>query len=179
MRPSMNLSLASLVFIGFTLGCNDAKPGVAAPEKPKDAASKPVDDIHDHPSHGPNGGDLIELGDEEYHAELVHDEKVDDVTIFILDSSAKHAVAIEAIEVIINLKHDGKPEQHKLVAEPTGSDAKGKSSRFIAKGNKDLSHAIEEEGADARLQLMIDGKSYSGTIEHDHEEGNDESQEHE
>jgi len=146
------------------MGCEQKKAA-----EPKAAESKEA--AHEHASTGPHKGDLIELGNEEYHGEFVHDEKTEDVTIYILDSSAKNAVPIEGEEVIINLKHDGKPEQHKLAAAPQEGEEKGKSSRFVAKGNHELSHAIEEEGADARLQVTIAGKSYSGKIEHSHEHG--------
>ncbi len=65
--------------------------------------------VHDHPAEGPHHGSLIELGNEEYHAELVHD--AENVTVYILDSSASTATPIEAPELTINLMHDGKPAQ--------------------------------------------------------------------
>lgn len=161
MRSILWILLAGSLVVGG-VGCEQKKEAESKGEAPKEAA-------REHASTGPHQGDLIELGNEEYHGEFVHDEKTEDVTIYILDSSAKNAVPIEMEEVIINLKHDGKPEQHKLVAAPMEGEEKGKSSRFVAKGNHDLSHAIEEMDADARLQVTIAGKSYSGKIEHSHD----------
>jgi pyoverdine/dityrosine biosynthesis protein Dit1 len=81
-----------------------------------DMPPPPTVEIHEHPSEGPHHGSLIELGKEEFHAELVHDDK--SVTIYVLDSAAKNFVPADASEVVINVLHDGKPEQLKLAAAP-------------------------------------------------------------
>jgi hypothetical protein len=152
----------------WTTGCEKGSAPVSTENGGKE--QKAADDHgHEHPSHGPHDGDLIELGDEEYHAEFVHDEKTSDVTIYILDSSAKRPVAIEAKEVTISLKHEGNPEQHKLTADPQEGDERGKASRFVSKKNDELCHAIEEEGSGARLQVTIAGKSFTGDIVHSHD----------
>ena len=171
MRSFFTALLVSLLSVGLN-GCGEK----AAEQGESKPAGKEAS--HDHPSKGPHGGDLIELGDEEYHGEFVHDEKTCDVTIYILDSAAKNPVAVEATEVVINLKHDGKPEQHKLAAAPTEGEAAGKTSRFAEKEKHDLCHAMEEEGADARLQVTIGGKSYTGKIEHDHEHSHGDDHDH-
>ena len=127
---------------------------------------------HDHPHEGPHGGALIELGEEEYHAEIVMEEKTHSVIVYLLGSNAKDYVAIEAPEVVINLKHGTKPEQFKLKASPTKTDPKGKASRFVLKDH-DLVHDLHHDDADARLRVKIAGKSYSGKIaahDHDHAE---------
>ena len=139
---------------------------------PKAAASKEATakkDEHDHPSEGPHGGALIELGEEEYHAEIVFDEKADTVTIYVLGSNAKDLVPIDAPEIFINLKHGSKPEQFKLKASATKTDPKGKASRFVLK-DEDLMHDLHHDDANARLRVKIAGKSYSGKIDaHDHD----------
>ncbi len=58
-------------------------------------------DSHAHASEGLHHGTLIELGNEKYHAELVHDEQ--SVTIYILDRAATKAIPIDAAEVTIIL----------------------------------------------------------------------------
>lgn len=163
-----NLYAACLsVFCVASIGCESHTPAPSNEKVPpkEDAAN------HGHGSTGPHGGTLIELGDEEYHAEFVQDEKTCDVTICILDGAAKNAVAIEATELTINLKQDGKPAQYKLAAAPQAGETDGKSSRFVSKENHDLCEAIEAKDSDARLSVSIAGKSYSGKIEHTHEEG--------
>lgn len=128
---------------------------------------------HEHPDKGPHGGELIELGDEEYHAELVHRQKAGTVTIHVLDSAAEFAVATEAPDATINLKAKGKPRQFKLAAKPMMSDPKGAASRFVSM-DKELGALLEDEKAEARLRIVIKGKTYVGKIEHhhhDHETG--------
>ncbi len=123
-----------------------------------------------HPSEGLHGGHLVELGEEEFHAEVVHDEKNDSITIYILDSGAKKQVPVDATEVVITLKHGGAPEQFKLLAVPDTNDGQGKSSRFQLK-DKDLVHDLEHENAEPKLSVKISGKSYTGEIKHNHKEG--------
>ncbi|MFQ5731637.1 MAG: hypothetical protein ACE5KM_06765 [Planctomycetaceae bacterium] len=125
---------------------------------------------HDeHPSKGPHGGHTVDLGDHEYHAEVVHDEENDTVTVYIL-STANKPVPIDAKEVVINLKHDGMREQFKLPAVRDEGDPENKSSRFQLK-NKELHHDLEANGAEPKLSVKIKGRSYTAEIKHDHEEG--------
>ena len=132
-----------------------------------------------HPTKGPHKGALIELGDEEYHAELVHDEKENKVTIYVLDSKAKTAVPIEAKEIAINVKLSGKPKQFKLNADPEKSDGENMSSRFSLT-DKSLCELLDNEKAECRLRIEIKGKSFNGKIkhEHGHEHGHDHGHEH-
>lgn len=138
-------------------GCNNTVPPKA-----------PVADAHDHPTEGPHHGDLVELGNEEYHAEIVHGDG-GEVTVYILDSKAAKAVPITAKDVTINLSHDGKAEQFKLPAAPDAGDPEGKSSRFRLK-DKELASDLDTKGTNAKIVIVIDSKSYSGKIEH-HREG--------
>jgi hypothetical protein len=123
---------------------------------------------HAHSSTGPHGGSLIGLGDEEYHAELVHDEPNGTVTVYLLDSQAKASVPVDATEIRINLSHDGRGEQFKLAASPISADQPGKSSRFMS-NDAELIRDLDREGAGAQIALMINGTPYLGAIEHHHE----------
>jgi len=175
MKTAVSFTSLGLLALVLGAGCGESPKAssTAAKAPAKKSAEKHDEHGHAHPSKGPHGGPLIELGKEEYHAELVHDEKAGSVTIYVLDHEGKKPVAIDAKEVRINLKHDGKGEQFELTAEPQkGED--GKSSRFVST-DKELSEDLDHEGAEARLVLSIDGKSYTGQIkhedDHDHEEG--------
>ena len=132
-----------------------------------------VDDhAHAHPSEGPHHGDLVELGNEEYHAEIVHGDG-GEVTIYVLDSAASKAVPIDATEVVINMTHEGEAEQFKLPATPDAGDPEGTSSRFSLK-DEHLAEDLDAEGAVAKLVITINGKQFTGKIEHDHDhEGHD------
>jgi len=124
-------------------------------------------DEHAHLSEGPHHGDLVELGNEEFHAEVVHGEG-GRVSVYILDSSAKAAVPIDATELTINITHDGNAEQFKLPADRDAADPEGKSSRFSLK-DEELASDLDSHDAAAKLVVMINGKSYSGKIAHDHD----------
>ena len=64
------------------LGCQEPADSTTGDPPPvSDLPPATVDDHagHAHPTEGPHGGDLIELGNEEYHAELIHPHDHDDV----------------------------------------------------------------------------------------------------
>jgi hypothetical protein len=174
MRFLYVLFLSAPVFILAT-GCDDSKPTASSGAKSATVNTPPpaTVDAHVHPTEGPHHGDLIELGNEEYHAEMVHDDA--SVTIYILDSAAKVAVPITATELVINLMHDGKPEQFKLAAVPDTADPAGKSSRFTLK-DAELAKHIEEETAEPKLTVTINNKPYKGDIKHEH--GGDHGHDH-
>ena len=122
---------------------------------------------HEHPSEGPHHGDLVELGKEEYHAEIVHG-KEGKITIYLLDHEAKKSVPTEAKQVMINLVHQGKAEQYKLPAAPDKGDPTGKTSRFSLT-DKHLAEDLDADGSMAKLVITINGKQYTGKIAHDHD----------
>lgn len=130
-----------------------------------DRSSSPAVDVHAHPSEGPHDGTLVELGNDEFHAEIIHNKS--SVTCYILDSSARRAVPIDSQEVTINVIHGGKPEQFKLVASPDSGDSEGKSSRFILV-DEELAIHINEETAAPKLTVTINGVPYRGEIKHSH-----------
>ena len=157
---AMSLCLGLMVFLGCGQSSNSERPVTFAPPATVDARN--------HPTEGPHHGGLIELGDEEYHAEVVHDEASGSVTIYLLDAAGKSAVPIDTTELLVNLSHDGQVEQFTLPASPQPSDPSGKSSRF-ASADPELAEALDREGADAQLVVSIGGKQYRGAIHHDHD----------
>lgn len=175
MRTDSKELLGTIVAAGLMLsvGCG----GAAAPEADMAAGGADAhvhdhddhdhahDHGHDHPSAGPHNGDLVELGNEEYHGEVVHD---DDglVTVYILGGDAQTAVPIEASELTINVSNDGKPEQFTLVEAPDTDDPEGKSSRFVISSPELVEHL--EKGSKAKLTVTIEGRSYSGAVVHSH-----------
>lgn len=155
------LCTALVVASGCGDGSDTAAPTVSTPPPA-------TVDIHDHPTEGPHGGGLIELGNEEYHAELVHDEATGKVTIYLLDSAAKSAATTEAAELKVNLSHDGQAEQFVLVANPQAGDAPGAASRFEST-DPELAEELDHEGAKAQLVVMVGGKQFRGEIHHEHD----------
>ena len=120
---------------------------------------------HDHPEEGPHHGELIELSDGDYHAELVHDEDANAVVIYLLDGKAKDKVTSTEQELVLNLVVDGKPTQFTLAADPEPSDPKDESSKFQA-ASEELSKAIHASGTKGRLNVTIGGKPLVGSFEH-------------
>lgn len=147
-------------------GCTGKSATNGAGAQPTATQSKEPGGGHVHPTEGPHGGELIELGNEEYHAELLHDDDTGTVTIYILNEAADEQVAIDESEITVNAKQDGQPAQFKLAATPDASDSPGRSSRFVSNDN-DLATLLDEHEADPRLVLAIKGKSYRGLIAHD------------
>ena len=119
---------------------------------------------HAHPEKGPHGGSLIELGKEDYHAELVHDEATDTVTIHILDGGATRPVPIPAGRLVLNLRVAGKPRQFFLPAAPRAGDPDGLASAFAA-SDAQLCKALHAAGSSGRLNVEIAGRQYVGRVE--------------
>ena len=131
MKNKLSVMLG-LVGIVLFVGCEKGdSPSPAAKSSPPpigmDMPPPSTVEVHSHPSEGPHHGTLVELGKEEFHAELVHDAK--SVVIYILDSVAKNAVPIDASEVIVNLLHDG-PKADALSAEVSVTGAPVKFSKL-------------------------------------------------
>jgi hypothetical protein len=165
------------------VGCNSGKKDSVSKDKTgtakkddhaKDGHSKDEHAGHDHPSEGPHHGHLIELGNEEYHGELLHSEKTHSVTIYILDGSATKEVPIAMDAVKLNVVVDGKPTQ--FVMKAVGA-ADGKASQFVVE-DANLVHAFEDDKVTkGKLTLTIEGKPFVGNIEH-HAHGEHEHGEH-
>jgi hypothetical protein len=123
---------------------------------------------HAHPEHGPHGGELLEVGKEEYHVELIIDEGKKQLIVYLMDGKVKDFVALDVSFLAVNLKISGKPVQLKLLPVPQETDPKGFASRFgIA--SPQLVDALHGGHADARLALKIGGKAYTVKLEHDHD----------
>ena len=169
--PTLLVSVFATAAISFA-GCGkSSEKGASSGGAGTSARPSAEKAGHDeHATKGPHGGSLIELGEEEYHAELVHNEQAKTVTVYILDSAAKASVPIDAADVTINLKHEGRGEQFKLAASADQNDGQGKSSRFVST-QAELAEDLDREGAEAQLVLTINGKQFRGTLEHGHEEG--------
>ena len=142
---------------------SSAAPGSTDTVVTMDGPPPATVEIHAHASEGPHHGSLVELGNEEFHAEVVRDDK--SVTIYVLDSAASNAVPIDATELAINLMHDSRPEQFKLTASPDTADPAGKSSRFTL-ADAELAGHIDDEASAPKLMITINGTPYWGEIKH-------------
>ncbi|HEY4721770.1 MAG TPA: hypothetical protein VII92_07985, partial [Anaerolineae bacterium] len=76
--------------------------GKTATESGGAAAEAHDDHEHGHAEEGPHGGHIVELGEEEYHAEVTHDDATHKMEVYLLDAAVKNSVAIENATVTIN-----------------------------------------------------------------------------
>lgn len=161
----LTLTLACFTFVG----CSEKDVQVSeAPESSEPIVMDelpPMMDMGGHPEHGPHGGELVELGKEAFHIEMMHGSGA--VALYVLDGSATEPVAIEAEKLTVSLKHDGEVKSFELPADPQSGDESGKSSRFTST-SAEMDQWMEA-GAEGAVILQIDGKSFTGKISHDHD----------
>lgn len=163
MKNVITFALTTLIAAGLS-GCT---------AKPSEQAVEPGHEEHAHAETGPHGGHLIELGTEEYHAEVLHEIEA---IVYLLDGTAKNAVAIAAPDVVVNVTHDGESEQFHLAATPEPTDPAGKASRFASK-DAELLADLQEGHADVQLVVTVGETQFRGALEHDHDHG-DEGHDH-
>ena len=150
------------------LGCEKA-PDTARPFDAKDNVSNTAPPEHAH-VHGPNGGHIIELGKEEFHAEVAMDT-TRKLTVYLLDEAVKAAKPVENGTMQIVTKVDAKDVTLDLVAAPLEGEADGKCSRFELAADKVPGAIMDIEGLTGDLTLKFGDKTLktSLTEEHDHE----------
>lgn len=162
--------MSALLGIGLalaTVGCGGDKKGDEYKQfTPHDVKTAPADD-HGHGSGGPHGGDIVELGDEEFHAEVVvtHGDK-DEIAVHVLGGDAKTAKPIEATEIVLSFKHGDKVEEFKLAATKQDGDADGKASLFKI-ASEEAMEELHEHG-EGTLTIKVGDKTLTGKVKHAH-----------
>lgn len=164
---SMSLSVCTAM---AAVGCSSKQSGDATHHKDDGHDHSEAKDKHDHPEDGPHKGQLIELGAEEYHLEVTHDEATHTITFYLLDNKAKNSVTTTDLDLVLNLKVNGKPSQFVVPAAPQDSDPKGESSRYVL-SSEELHEALEAPTTTGRVTLVIAEKPYAGQYSHhDHDD---------
>ncbi|MCA9024506.1 MAG: hypothetical protein KDA86_04760 [Planctomycetaceae bacterium] len=161
-------SFALLGIIGFSFqsGCDQGGGYAPVTEKEVEQAEAHVHEDEHHHHEAPHGGHLIELGDHLYNAEVVFEPNNERLVVYVLDAHAENTVAVplEQIEFAVE---GGEPIT--LAAEPQEGDAEGQASRFSATG--ETVAAIKDiEDLHGSVTVEINGDSYTGALEHDHDE---------
>jgi hypothetical protein len=161
----------SLLFIGsvalaLIAGCNSGKQEYHEVNKGVRVKDQP----HEH-EHGPHGGHLVELGEEEYHAEVVFDPKSSKITVYVLDSTAKRPSPIDAKEIKLDLTIAGQPKPFaaRAITSPKDPANLTISSQFEVADNPDIKANIkDEEDLKGTVTATVNGKTYTGKISHEH-----------
>lgn len=161
------LAASMIGLSAFSAGCQSNEASYRPIEK--GVRVKPAPAAHEHGEEGPHGGHLVELGEEEYHAEVVLDVTTKAVDVYLLASDPHKPAPVDAKQVVLELTIDGKTEPHVAKPSPQKDDPPGKSSRFILANDPDVKAKIDDEHElTGRVKVTINGKAYSGEITHDH-----------
>ena len=145
----------------FVMGCGGGKP---LPPKGVPAAG------HSHDEKGPHGGQVLGLGDEEFHAEFVLEEASGKVTVYLLDKAIKNnPAATSAQETITIDDKSGKKFELAAVDRTTGDMPTASQFELV---DKELHGPIKTELA--TLHVTIGGKEFHQKIAfgghgHDHD----------
>ncbi len=167
-------NLTTICTLLVIAGCNSATPPAPAPPSTDHGGH---DDAHghahghDHPETGPNGGHLVELGDEEYHIEWTHDDESGLVTLYVIDGQVKDVVPIPSESITMTAKVEDSITYEFPAVDPSGDPPV--SAKFELKSHELLvSLKLAGQGTEVSVDVTINGKPYTGVFEHhDHGHG--------
>ena len=158
--------------LGGVVGCDGGKSDYKKADEIKKAPAAHDEHDHDHGAKGPHGGSLVELGAEQYHAEVVLDHDAHALRVCLLGSDAKTATPVAATELAI--APEGK-DAWTLKAVPQEGDGDGKASRFELIDDKIVHDLFDAKFLHGDLHITIGDTPFSGHIDmhldadsHDH-----------
>ncbi|HIF34586.1 MAG: hypothetical protein ABGX22_06290 [Pirellulaceae bacterium] len=165
--------LIGSVLVVTAIGCF----GCSGPTNDDSAGQDPITDNHDnHDNHdhhdhdhssGPHDGHILELGDEEFHAEWLHDDDSGQLTVYILDAEMKSVVAAKSVTIITQVQ--GQDAKSYTLGKSTIDDETVFELKDIS-----LVEALKivSEGVTAKLNVKIGEQSFEQEFEehsgHDH-----------
>ena len=139
-------SIAPIVLALLALGlgaCGDK----GAPAPKSDAG-------HEHTP--PHGGEMLELGNEEGHLELMHDHDGGNVTVWVYDGKMK-PVRVAAPTIVVQMKAGGTQEFTLTAVDPQPD---GTSDTW--KGQHD---GLKTDPWEGRIRVTIGGKPFQSPLE--------------
>lgn len=162
-------SLTAGFAVLLLVACNSTSPAVV--ENNVQSGDDHFAHDHVHEESGPNGGHLVELGDEEYHLEWTHNDATGLVSLYVLDGTAKELVPIEAEAITITATVEGATEYQLAAVAPSGDPSV--TARFELKSPELLVNLqMAGQGVDVSVAVTVNGKEYRGEFEHhDHGHG--------
>lgn len=175
-RRSFELALTAAFALVLT-GCTDGSSEFTEVSHDEPEVGHEDHSGHGHGAHGPNGGDIVEVGNEEFHAEVVVDEAEQRIDVFILGSDAKTAKPIAASDISISFKHGEEVEEFKLAASALDGEAEGQASKFTIT-DEELFEELHEHPEGATLNFSDGDQALTGTVNHSHDHGHGDSHGH-
>jgi len=146
MIPLLATATLLILFSGCSKNENTAVSGTAP--------------VHKHEHHPPHGGAPVELGEEEYHVELVRDATAGKLQAFVLDGELENFVRIAAPSLEVDVEVAGRPEKlmFMAVANNATGEKLGDSSLFEAQADW-LKTTPEFDGV--LKEIIVRGKGYT------------------
>lgn len=127
-----------------------AKTEVAGKTAKPEAHGHDHDHGHDHGEKGPNGGELIEVGDHVAHLEVKLDHGAGKASIFVLDKDLKPLAVKDALKV--SIMTDAGPKSLAL----TAADAQdGKAWKYEAADEN-----LKKDPVNGQVELVLSGQTY-------------------
>jgi hypothetical protein len=128
--------------------------------KNENTAASGTAPVHKHEHHPPHGGAPVELGEEEYHVELVRDATAGKLQAFVLDGELENFVRVAEPSLEVDAQVSGHPETLVLtaVANNATGEKVGDSSLFEAQADW-LKTTPEFDGV--LKEITVRGKGYT------------------
>ena len=164
-RCSIVLVVAAFIgFIGGSGGCN-------SPTATKGGGEAKPEGEHAHVHHGPHNGHLMEIGEEEYHAEWTDDES-GKVTFYFLDGEAKKEVPVGSEQLTIAVTIQGKEPVSYTLTAVNPQDGKASAFEIVDKNLQGVLDSLSSGVTAVFPKLTIGGKTFENLKieEHKHDE---------
>ena len=166
--PVYCLALLTTVLIG----CGDPEDEVSEVQESDVHAANDEAAASEHVHTAPHGGHLIPLGDHEYNIEMVFTAESRELHAYVLGGHAEKVVQLDLESFDFDQETDEGELEITLTANPQDGDKDGMASRYTAKGEAIPGGIKDIEDLHGHVHIEIDGKQYTGDLEHDHgEEG--------
>uniref|UniRef100_A0A7C2JYF3 Lipoprotein n=1 Tax=Schlesneria paludicola TaxID=360056 RepID=A0A7C2JYF3_9PLAN len=126
--------------------------------------------VHGESAEGPHHGALVELGEEEFHAEIVVDGKAHSLKLYLLGPDAKTAASTAASEATIAVE-DGPT----LTLKAVEGQPEGMNTVFEVVDEKAVHDIAEAEFIHGELKITVGEKEFKTGLDvhfhadHDHE----------
>jgi len=171
------LPVLSIALLSASLtGCADPDGDVIEVQTADVAAAHSEAAASEHHHTAPHGGHLIPLGDHEYNIELVFSAEPRELHAYVLGGHATKKVGLDLEAFDFDQEDDqGNEVEISLTANPQEGDAEGLASRYTARGDAIPASINDLEDLSGHVHIEIDGKEYTGDLEHGHDDhGHDE-----